>query len=250
MGRVEEYLLRKIEHEGALHITLIDPEKTPPRDAVEVAVEAEEGGTAAIMVGGSTLVSNQELDEVVKAIKRAVRIPAILFPNNIAGISRYADAIWFMSLLNSSSTYYLIEAQALTAALINKYQLEAIPMGYLIVGEGCTVGYIGHARLISYEYPKIAAGYALAAVQLGMRFIYLEAGSGAKEPIPPEMISMVKKAIQRPLIVGGGIRDASAAERAVRAGADIIVQGTLVERVNCIKERIYEMVEHIRNVKR
>lgn len=250
MGRVEEYLLRKIEQEGALHITLIDPEKTPPRDAMEVVVEAEAGGTAAIMVGGSTLASNQDLDEVVKAIKSAVKVPVILFPNNISGISRFADAIWFMSLLNSSNTYYLIEAQALAAALINKYQLEAIPMGYIIVGEGCTVGYIGHARPISYEYPKIATGYALAAVKLGMRFIYLEAGSGAKEPIPPEMISTVKKAIQRTLVVGGGIKDALAAERAVRAGADIIVQGTLVERVDSIRESIYEIVEHIRNVKR
>ena len=250
MGRVEEYLLDKIEREGALHITLIDPEKMSPEEAKEVAVEAEEGGSSAIMVGGSTLVSNQDLDEAVKAIKSGVEIPVILFPNNISCISRFADAIWFMSLLNSSNTYYLIEAQALTAALIKKYKLEAIPMGYIIVGEGCAAGYIGHARFINYDHPEIAVGYALAAVHLGMRFIYLEAGSGAKDPIPPEMISQVKKAIERPLIVGGGIRDALAAERAVRAGADIIVTGTLVEQGGSVRERIYEIVRNIRGVKK
>ena len=250
MRRVEEYLLSRIEREGAIQITLIDPDKMLPEDAANVAVEAERGGTSAIMVGGSTLVSNQDLDEVVKTIKREVKVPLILFPNNISGISRFADAIWFMSLLNSSNTYYLIEAQALTATLIKRYKLEAIPMGYIIVGEGCTAGYVGHARLISYEHPEIAVGYALAAIHLGMRFIYLEAGSGAKEPIPPDMISKVKKAIERPLIVGGGIGDSKVAERAVLAGADILVTGTLVERVNCVKERIYDIVKSIRNVRR
>jgi len=250
MGRVERYLIDQLAKDGVLHITLIDPEKMPLKDVVRVAAEAEGGGTSAIMVGGSTLVSNQDLDEAVKAIKNAVKIPVILFPNNISGISRFADAVWFMSLLNSSNTYYLIEAQALAAALVKRYQLEAIPMGYIIVGEGCAAGYIGHARPISPEYPEIVGGYALAGVYLGMRFIYLEAGSGAKEPVPPETISMVKKITGSPLIVGGGIRDASTAERAAQAGADIIVTGTLVEQVDQVKEKIHEIVEGIRKVRR
>jgi len=246
MGRVEEYLLIRLAKDGALHLTLVDPEKTLLKDIVRIAVEAEKGGTSGIMVGGSTLVSSQDLDETVKAIKASVKIPIILFPNNISGVSRFADAIWFMSLLNSSNTYYLIEAQALASALVKRYQLEAIPMGYIIVGEGCAAGYIGHARLIGPEYPEIVAGYALAGTYLGMRFIYLEAGSGAKEPVPPATISKVKKVIERPLIVGGGIRDASTAEKAVRAGADIIVTGSLVEQVDQVKEKIYEITERIR----
>mgnify|MGYP001116754945 FL=1 len=246
MGPVEEYLLTRLAKDGALHITLVDPEKMLLKDAVRIAVEAEKGGTSGIMVGGSTLVSNQDLDETVKAIKASVKIPIILFPNNISGVSRFADAIWFMSLLNSSNTYYLIEAQALVSALVKTYQLEAIPMGYIIVGEGCAAGYIGHARVISPEYPEIVAGYALAGTYLGMRFIYLEAGSGAKEPVPPATISKVKKVIEGPLIVGGGIRDAFAAEKAVRAGADIIVTGSLVEEVDQVRERIHEIIERIR----
>jgi len=246
MGRVEEYLLTRLAKDGALHLTLVDPEKTLLKDTIRIAAEAEKGGTAAIMVGGSTLVSSQDLDETVKAIKASVKIPVILFPNNISGVSRFADAIWFMSLLNSSNTYYLIEAQALASALVRTYRLEAIPMGYIIVGEGCAAGYIGHARVISPEYPEIVAGYALAGAYLGMRFIYLEAGSGAKESVPPATISKVKKVIQRPLIVGGGIRDVSTAEKAVRAGADIIVTGSLVEQVDQVKERIQEITERIR----
>ena len=246
MGRVEEYLLTRLAKDGVLHLTLVDPEKMLLKDIVRIAVEAEKGGTSGIMVGGSTLVSNQDLDETVKAIKASVKIPIILFPNNISGVSRFADAIWFMSLLNSSNTYYLIEAQALVSALVKTYQLEAIPMGYIIVGEGCAAGYIGHARVISPEYPEIVAGYALAGTYLGMRFIYLEAGSGAKEPVPPATISKVKKVIEGPLIVGGGIRDAFAAEKAVRAGADIIVTGSLVEEVDQVRERIHEIIERIR----
>jgi len=99
-GRVEKYLLNRIEKDGTIHLTLIDPEKAQPRAAAEIAREAERSKTAAIMVGGSTITSTQQLEDTVRAIKKAVGIPVILFPNNITGICRHADAIWFMSLLN------------------------------------------------------------------------------------------------------------------------------------------------------
>jgi len=100
VGAVEKYLLDKIHVEGAIHITLIDPEKVTPPQASLIAEKARASGTSAIMVGGSTFVSTKHLDDVVKTIKRAVELPVILFPNNVTSISRYADAIWFMSLLN------------------------------------------------------------------------------------------------------------------------------------------------------
>ena len=243
-GRVEEYLLKRIEEEGAIHLTLLDPERVD-LDFSEVAREAERGGTAAIMVGGSTLASQSELDEAVKAIKEAVKIPVILFPNNVSGVSRYADAIWFMSLLNSSNTYYLIDVQALTARMIKQYGIEPIPMGYIIVGEGGAAGYIGQARPIPYDHPEIAVGYSLAGELLGMHFIYLEAGSGAKRPVPPEMVSLVKRHLSIPLIVGGGIRDGVSARRIAESGADIIVTGTLVEETDSVRERIAEIVSQI-----
>ena len=117
-GRVERYLLERIDSEGAIHITLIDPDKSTPQQAAEIASAALRAGSSAIMVGGSTLVSTEDLDRVVVSVKEAVDLPVIIFPNNISAISRHADAIWFMSLLNSTSTYYLVEAQMLAAPLV------------------------------------------------------------------------------------------------------------------------------------
>jgi len=248
--RVEQYLRKKIDGEGAIHMTLLDPEKTGSNDCATIAREAEKAGTAAIMVGGSTLASNSDLDEAVKKIKASVNIPVILFPNNITGVSRHADAIWFMSLLNSSNTYYLIDVQALTARLVKSYKLETLPMGYIIIGDGGAAGFIGQARPISPDHPELALGYSLAAENLGMRFVYLEAGSGADKPVPPEMIKLVKSYLSVPLIVGGGIRDGAAARQTMEAGADIIVTGTLVEDTEKIRERIYDIVDNIKSVRR
>ncbi|KON31601.1 geranylgeranylglyceryl phosphate synthase [miscellaneous Crenarchaeota group-15 archaeon DG-45] len=247
--RVERYLNEKIEKDGALHMTLLDPEKIGSDDGAAIAREAESAGTAAVMVGGSTLASNSDLDDVVMRIKASVKVPVILFPNNITGVSRHADAIWFMSLLNSSNTYYLIDVQALTARLVRCYGLEVLPMGYIIVGEGGAAGFIGQARPIPYDHPELALGYSLAAEALGMRFVYLEAGSGAMSPVPTEMIKLVGSHLSVPLIVGGGIRDGAAARKSVEAGAEIIVTGTLVEDTDKVRERIYEVVKNIISVR-
>jgi len=110
VGRVERYLLERIESEGSIHVTLIDPEKVTPPQASRIASKAKLSGTSAIMIGGSTFASTIHLDSVVKAVKHTVKIPTILFPNNVTGISRHADAIWFMSLLNSADPYFLMGA--------------------------------------------------------------------------------------------------------------------------------------------
>lgn len=244
-GRVEKYLLEKIDSEGAIHLTLIDPEKVTASQAARAAYKAKLSGTAGIMVGGSTLSAVSHLDNVLKAIKRAVDVPVILFPGNVNGISRHADAIWFMSLLNSTDPYFIIGAQILGAPLVKKYRLEPIPMGYIIVGEGGTAGIVGKAIPVPYDKPEVAAAHALAGQYLGMRFIYLEAGSGAKKPAPPEMIRVVKKYIDVPLIVGGGIRSREQALTAASAGADVIVTGNIVERDD-LKHRVSEIIEGIR----
>jgi len=248
VGNVERYLLDRISSEGAIHITLIDPEKVTPPQASAIAERAKESGTSAIMVGGSTFVSTKHLDDVVRTIKRAVEIPVILFPNNVTSISRYADAIWFMSLLNSVDPYFIIGAQVLGAPLIRKYRLEPIPMGYIIIGEGGTAGIVGKAVPIPYDKPELAVAHALAGQYLGMRFIYLEAGSGAKKPVPREMIRAVKRCIDVPLIVGGGIRTRLQALAAASAGANIIVTGNIVEDGQ-VKDRVSEIVEGIRRGK-
>ncbi|MDH7477272.1 MAG: geranylgeranylglyceryl/heptaprenylglyceryl phosphate synthase [Candidatus Bathyarchaeota archaeon] len=245
VGRVEKYLLEKIESEGAVHITLIDPEKVTPPQASRIVTKATLSGTAAIMIGGSTFVSTTHLDSIVKAVKRTVKIPVILFPNNITGISRHADAIWFMSLLNSVDPYFLIGAQVLGAPLVKKYRLEPIPMGYIIIGDGGTAGIVGKAVPVPYNKPELAAAHALAGQYLGMRFIYLEAGSGAKKPVPPEMIRFVKSYVDVPLVVGGGIKTRGQALAAASAGANIIVTGNIVENAE-VREKVSEIIEGIK----
>lgn len=245
VGRVEKYLLEKIEAEGAIHLTLVDPEKVTASQATKIANRAELSGTAGIMVGGSTFSAVSHLDNVLKAIKRAVDLPVILFPSNVTGISRHADAIWFMSLLNSVDPYFLIGAQILGAPIVKKYRLEPIPMGYIIVGEGGTAGIVGKAITVPYDKPEVAAAHALAGQYLGMRFIYLEAGSGAKKPVPPEMIRTVKNYVDVPIIVGGGIRSREQALAAASAGADVIVTGNIVEKDD-LKHKVSEIVEGIK----
>jgi len=247
-GPIEKYLLEKIQTEGSIHLTLIDPEKVTAQEALRIAENSKNGGTAAIMIGGSTFLSQTHLDEVVKAIKSSVTIPTILFPNNVTGISSHADAIWFMSLLNSVDPYFLIGAQILGAPLVKKYGLEPLSMGYIIVGEGGTAGIVGKAISVPYSKPELAAAHALAGQYLGMRFIYLEGGSGAKNPVPPEMIHTVKSVLEIPLIVGGGIRTKEQAVAAASAGADIIVTGNLTETADS-KQRIAEIIAAIKNVK-
>jgi phosphoglycerol geranylgeranyltransferase len=248
LGRVERYLLERIKAEGSIHITLIDPEKVTPAQASRIVGNSKESGTSAIMIGGSTFVSQAHLDAVVKAIKRTVKIPTILFPNNITGISRHADAIWFMSLLNSVDPYFLIGAQILGAPLVKKYGLEPISMGYVIVGEGGTAGIVGKAIPVPYDKPELAAAHALAGQYLGMHFLYLEGGSGAKAPVPPEMIRTVRHYIDIPLIVGGGIRAREQALAAASAGADVIVTGNVIENRGA-KRRVSEIIDGVKGVK-
>jgi len=245
-GSVEEYLLKRLKSERAIHLTLLDPEKVEAKNASEISRIVQSAGSSGIMIGGSTSTSVYHLDKVVKAVKKTVDIPVILFPNDVTGISQYADAVFFMSLLNSSNPYYITGAQALGAPLVKRYGLEAISLGYLIVGEsGGAAGFIGQARPIPYGKPELAGIYALAAQYLGMHFVYLEAGSGAEKPVPPEMIRNVKRMIEIPLIVGGGIGSPKAAISAVKAGADIVVTGTLIERSS---REIGKVIQSIKKV--
>ena len=237
IGNVENHLVNVIKEEGVAHLTLFDPEKLTPLEAKRLASEVKRAGTAAAMVGGSTSTSIYELDAIVRAIK-ASGLRVILFPNGVAGISRYADAVFFMSLLNSINPYYLSGAQALGAPLVKRYRLEPIPLAYLIIGEHASAaGFVGNANPIPYGKPELAAIYALAAEYLGMRFVYLEAGSGAKRMVSPEMVSGVRKNCRMHIVAGGGIRSPTQAKALVKAGADLIVTGTIAENASVRKLR-------------
>lgn len=244
---VFEYISKK-RKESPLHFTLIDPDKQTPKQAGEFAKRAMEMGTDAIMVGGSQPKLLEYLDNTVKEIKERMSdysqtllptgwqngLPVILFPFSHSAIVKSADALFFMSLLNSRSTQYLIEEQMRGAVLVKDFNLEPLAMAYLIIESRKTTSaeFGGDAKPIPRDKPEFAASYALAAKYFGMKFVYLEAGSGAEDPVPPEMVALVKKAVGDGVfvIVGGGIKNAAIAKERVAAGADIIVTGTIGEK--------------------
>jgi phosphoglycerol geranylgeranyltransferase len=238
VGPIEKHLIGRIKR-GPIVAALIDPEDFSPKQAAATAAKAIEAGAALILVGGSTLANQGRLDSVVKAVKNHTKsrsghsksheVPVILFPGNITGVSRYADAILFSSLLNSTNSYFIIGAQALGAVEVHKSGIESIPMGYLVFGNSSATSFIGQVNSMPASKPNLAAIYALAAKYLGMRTLYLEAGSGAGEPIPPGTIQAVRKIYDGVLIVGGGITTPEAAKRAAKAGADILVIGNLLQ---------------------
>ena len=228
-GPTELRILDSIEKNGPTIAALIDPEEFSAEEASSLAKTVEATGVGVIFVGGSTIADQSHLDDVVMQIKRNVTVPVILFPGNITGISKHADAILFSSLLNSSNTYFIIGAQALGAMQVKQSSLEAIPMGYLVFREESTTGFVGQVRGIPYEKPLIAVMYALAAYYLGMRTLYLEAGSGSNKTMPPELVSAVRQHFPGLLVVGGGITDSTVARALAGAGADILVVGNLLE---------------------
>lgn len=244
--KVFQYILDKVEKEK-MHMTLLDPDKQQPSEAGKMALMAVEAGSDAIMIGGSTGVEQGNLDETVREIKKSVDVPTILFPAGAHTISKYADAIYFMSILNSENVKNIVGEQRKASLVIKKMGIQTIPMGYLIVEPGMTVGRVGEASLIPRESPRIAVEYALAGQYLGMGLIYLEAGSGAPAPVPKEMIRSVKAEIDIPLVVGGGIRSGSDARQVAEAGADVVVTGTIVEMDRSLSV-LHDIVESIKSV--
>lgn len=232
LRQTESKLRDLIKSQGTICVGLLDSENISPAQAASIAARVENCGARAILVGGSTAVDQIELEEVVRTIKASVTSPVILFPGNVTGVSPSADAIFFSCLMNSDNPYFITEAQALGAFTIRKYNLEAIPMAYLIVGDGGAAGFVGRAKGIPPNKPSLAAMYALAAEYFGMRFVYLEAGSGADGRVSQAMISAVRKVYAGTLIVGGGITSPEAATLASTAGADIVVVGTVLESGN------------------
>ncbi len=240
---VEEYINETLK-DHKLHITLIDPDEQAPQEAVEIAKLAQKAESDAILVGGS-ITDQEDLNKTVKSLKENVDLPIILFPGNINGVSKYADALLFMSLLNSTNPYWITGAQALSAPSVKKIGIETIPMGYIIIEPGGTVGWVGDAKPIPRNKPDIALAYALAAEFMGMRVVYLEAGSGAGSPIPLEIITKVKKLTNLIVIVGGGIKTKEDAVKIQKAGADIIITGTVVEETNDVYDKIKELTSAI-----
>jgi phosphoglycerol geranylgeranyltransferase len=247
-NKVELFLKSELKKKNALLFVLIDSEVSHLEASNKLAKDVEKIGASAILVGGSSATDQIEMAQVVKGIKKGIKIPIILFPGNVTGVVPEADAILFSSLMNSENPYFITQAQALGASSVLKFGLEPLPTAYLVIGEGTSAWFIGSARGIPFEKPKIAAAYALAAQFLGMRFVYLEAGSGAKSSVTPEMVQTVRCTFNGFLIVGGGIKDVKTAQNLVKAGADALVIGTFLEKGGSIK-KLQEITKAIQRSK-
>ena len=248
-GKTEKYIMKRIEEKGGILSVIIDPVDYSTRErAISTGVAASKAGADIVAVGGSINAQGELLDTVTKGIKESSDVPVVLFPGNIATITPYADAIYFMSLLNSRNPYYISQAQALAAPLIKQLNIEPLPVGYIVVEPGGTVGWVGDANAVPRIKPKIAAALAMAGEFSGHRIIFTDAGSAAYEPIPLEMITTVKKSINVPYLVAGGIRTPEQAGDMISAGADWIQIGTAAENSKNPEELLRKFVSSIEKV--
>ena len=227
---IYEKLLAAADDQGAGYLVLIDPDRSTPGQAAKTAVACTEAGVNALLVGTSILVSDG-LDNLIKEIKSAASLPVILFPGGAGHLSREAHAVLFLSLISGRNPQHLIGDQVAAAPALKQMGLETIPTGYMLISSGAptTVEFISNTQPLPRNKPGLAAATALAGQYLGLKIIYLEAGSGADKSVPDEMISAVRDWIDLPLIVGGGIRSPEEAVSKVRSGADFVVVGTAFE---------------------
>ena len=247
IGKTEKYILKRIDETGGILSVIVDPVDYSSREkAIATGVAAYKAGTDIVAVGGSINAQGELLDSVTKGIKEKIDIPVVLFPGNIATITPYADAIYFMSLLNSRNPYYISQAQALAAPLIKQLKIEPLPVGYIVVEPGGTVGWVGDANAVPRIKPKIASALAMAGEFSGHRIIFTDAGSAAYEHVPLEMVSAVKKSIDVPYLVAGGIKTPEQAGKIVSAGADWIQIGTAAENSKNPVELLKKFVSSIR----
>ena len=217
---------------------LIDPDKISASTLQETVRLAMEAKVDYFFVGGSLVISDH-LDACIHQIKNTCSIPVLLFPGSPSQISRKADALLYLSLISGRNADYLIGQHVISAPFVKKSGLEIIPTGYMVIdgGAATTVSYISNASPLPADKPDIAMCTAMAGEMLGMKLIYMDAGSGAQKAISEEMISTVARHIEIPLVVGGGIRDAEKAYLNCKAGADVIVVGNAIEKdASLIKE--------------
>ena len=240
MNSTYHKLLNSSKSKGAAHLVLVDPDKIDGKLFPHFIEEATRAGVDGFLVGGS-LVLADTFEDCIKSIKKHTEVPVVIFPGSVQQISKEADAILYLSLLSGRNAEHIIGSQVTAAPIIRKMGLEAISTAYMLVESGKTTSaeFMSNTKPLPRNKPDIAVAHALAAEYMGFKLLYLEAGSGAEQSVPEEMISAVALYSAVPLIVGGGIRTPEDARKKVTAGAKFVVTGNVLENNgsgNLIKE--------------
>lgn len=238
--KVFNYIKNIYQTKGAAYFILIDPDKTKDnklQKLIETSVDANVDG---FLIGGSLMFSG-DLDKSITKIKELTNLPVVIFPGGVSQVSKFADALLFISLISGRNAHQLIGEHVLAAPIIKQYGIEPISTGYMLIESGgrTTAEYISGSMPIPRNKPELAAATALAAQYLGMQMVYLEAGSGAINSVPNEMVKLVSNYCDIPVIVGGGIRTPDDAHNKVLSGAKVIVTGNFFEKeenFNLIKD--------------
>ena len=233
MSKTLEYLLDVRKKKGAGYLVLIDPDRKNDGILDDLVPAVNESNADAILVGGS-LFMDGKFHERAAQIKELSKVPVILFPGAANQLGPYFDALLFMSVISGRNANYLIGEQVISAPIVKSLELEPISTGYMLFegGGSSTVEFMSNTRPLPMNRPELAVAHGLAAQYLGMKLLYLEAGSGAKESIPTETIRAVTSETTLPAIVGGGICTPDLAREKVEAGASFVVTGTVIEDAN------------------
>jgi phosphoglycerol geranylgeranyltransferase len=247
VGKVEKYYREKLSSQGAMLCSLIDPDKSFMEKGVAIAKSSYEAGADVILIGGSIGAQGNAVDETVRRIKEEVPIPIVLFPGNISGLTAYADAVYFMHMLNSRDVYWLSTAQIQAAPVVAKLGIEPIATTYLVVEPGRAVGWIGNANLLPRDRPDLGAACALSARFSGSHVLIADSGSGAPSPAPLPLIQGMAKACADEVMLfsAGGVRTPAQAAAQIKAGACGIQVGTAFE-VGDVSSKIKRMVRAVR----
>ncbi|MDQ6481243.1 geranylgeranylglyceryl/heptaprenylglyceryl phosphate synthase [Dyadobacter sp. LHD-138] len=229
--KIADLLTARKEEKRKSFAVLLDPDKVDFNTFSAFLSKAVENEVDFFFVGGS-LITNYAIDQLIAAIQEQTNIPTILFPGNSLHIDPSADAILLLSLISGRNPDFLIGQHVIAAPMLKKSGIEVLPTGYMLVESGklTTVSYISNTTPIPHDKAAIAACTAMAGEMLGLRNIFLDAGSGAQIPVSAEMIAAVRAAVDTPIIVGGGIDSSEKALLALQAGADVVVVGNGIEQ--------------------
>ena len=242
--------LQELSKKRANYFCLLDPDNLEAEKAVYFARSCEENGADGILVGGSLMVNNK-FESNLKIIKESVDIPVLIFPGIFNFVSPHADALLLLSVITSRNPQMLIGEQVRAAPMIKHYGIEAIGTAYMLIesGKSTSVNFMSGSLPLPREKNDIAVAHALAGYYLGMKLIYMDAGSGAKMSIPEAMITAVKENVPLPMILGGGINTPDEAALKAAAGADFVVTGNILEK-NSDPKLVQEFARAIHSVKR